>query len=267
MNLGLNGTLAYLAGGTGALGVAICATLLGEGARVVVLGRDRARLETAREGILDQVGASAPSNALICVEADLSNEDVLADQVDTIVSEHGAPETLVSAVGSTERIDVSHVRAADFEAVLQSKFLPNVRLVLAVGERMRERRRGRIVVVSGVGGVQPMAVHLAGGSANAALSLFSIGYARAIAADGVALNVVNPGAVESPRLEGHLAARAEAGGVSIEQARADLMTKIPAGRPATPAEVAAVVAFVASPASSYLVAASVNVDGGQVVGP
>lgn len=257
MDLGFKGQLVAVAGASGALGQAICRGLLAEGARVVLLGRDPDRLR----GIGRELGPDVAT-----VVTDLDDEASFEGSMGVLFGDHGVPDVLISAAGSTERIGVDDIAADDFRAAFESKVIPNVRLVLGVGRAMSERGSGRIVVVSGVGGVQPMSAHLPGGAANAALSLFATGYARHLAASGVSLNVVNPGAVESPRLLGHL--RASAGAAMTEdEARAALMLKIPAGRTASPDEVADVVLFVASQRASYLVSTSVNVDGGQVVGP
>jgi 3-oxoacyl-[acyl-carrier protein] reductase len=259
MNLGLEGQLVLVAGATGALGLAVCRLLVAESATVVMLGRDRNRL-----GALGQELSSARPVGFIVT--DLNSQASVDGALTELVRSHGVPDVLISAAGSTVRMGIDSLTTADFVGAMEQKLYPNVRLLLAVGQLMRQAGRGRMVVVSGVGGVQPMDVHLPGGAANAALSLFATGYARALAADGVQLNVVNPGAIESDRLQGHFAARANASGMSAEQARAHLYSAIPAGRAALPEEIADVVVFTASSRSSYLIASSVNVDGGLVNG-
>jgi len=260
MDLGFEGEVVVVAGAYGELGNSICRRLVAEGANVVVLGRDEERLRKLAAEL------STPDAQVGFAVADLDDDASLDEALTNLYRTCGVPQVLITAAGSTERVGVDRVATEDFRAAMQSKFYPNVRLVLAIGRAMTGAGRGRIVIVSGIGGVQPMDVHLAGGSANAALSLFANGYGRTLAPAGVQLNVVNPGAISSPRLQGHFEARARLEGVSIEAARESLLGEIPAGREGAPNEIADVIVFVASARSSYMVATSVNVDGGQVIG-
>lgn len=260
MDLGFAGKLAVVTGATGALGSAVCEGLVAEGARLVLIGRGKQKLSDFCRTLGDDASVDF-------AVVDLSDQSVFDSASEALVRTHGVPDVLISAAGSTERIGVEAINADDFSVAMTSKLIPNVRLVLGMGRAMSVRGSGRIVVVSGVGGVQPMDVHLPGGSANAALSLFATGYARLLIEAGVALNVVNPGAVESPRLAGHLEASRSGSDMTEEDARAALMKRIPAARAASPAEIANVILFLASDRSSYMVSTSVNVDGGQVVGP
>ena len=265
--LPMQGMSVFVSGGTGALGRASAAALARMGASVTLLGRDAERLREAADKTSVELEADLDSSPVGWACIDLDTDEGFTATLNDLVEEKGVPDSLVAAAGSTARIDVSHVRPQDVMDAMSAKLLPNVRLILGFGPLMRTRGAGQIVVVSGVGGVQPMDVHLAGGATNAALELFAIGYARVVAAEGVRVNVVNPGAVRGPRLSGHYEASATGTGQSADQARAHLLDRIPAGREAEPEEVANVIAFMASPLSSYMVATTVNVDGGQVVGP
>jgi NAD(P)-dependent dehydrogenase (short-subunit alcohol dehydrogenase family) len=260
VDLGLTDRVALVAGASGELGAAVCRRLAQEGARVVLLGRDQTALEAAAAALRAQGGQA---QARFCDLEDAAALDaVVADIADTA----GSLDVLVSAAGSTRRVPAYEATDADYEHAMTNKFLINVRLVLSVARVMRQQGHGRIVVVSGVGGIQPMDVHLPGGASNAALSLFAKGFARVLAKDGVSLNTVNPGAVTSPRLRGHHEARAAAQGMTLAEAREHLLTEIPLHREAEAAEVADVIAFLASDRASYLIGAGIDVDGGQVAG-
>jgi NAD(P)-dependent dehydrogenase (short-subunit alcohol dehydrogenase family) len=260
MDLGFEGQVVVVAGASGELGNAICRRLISEQADVVVLGRNQERTRKLAAEL------STPSAEAGFLVADLEDDASLDEALANLYRARGVPQVLITAAGSTERIGADRIATEDFRTAMESKFYPNVRLVLAMGRAMAAVGCGRIVIVSGTGGVQPMDVHLPGGSANAALSLFASGYARVLARAGVQLNVVNPGAVSSPRLQGHFEARALLEGVPIEAARASLLAGIPAGREGLPHEIADVIVFIASGRSSYVVATSVNVDGGLVIG-
>jgi NAD(P)-dependent dehydrogenase (short-subunit alcohol dehydrogenase family) len=252
--------VAVVAGATGELGAAICERLAAEHAVVVLLGREE-------EALREVAGRVDPSGQRAYVRScDLHDSAATSAVVEEIAQAFGSIDILATAAGSTRRVHAYDATDEDFADAMANKFLINVRLVTSVAAVMRRQRRGRMVVVSGVGGIQPMDVHLPGGSANAALSLFAKGYARLLARDGVALNVVNPGAVTSPRLLGHHAARAEALGLSVEEAREHLLSEIPLRREGLVSEIADVVVFLASPQAGFIVGESVNVDGGQVAG-
>jgi NAD(P)-dependent dehydrogenase (short-subunit alcohol dehydrogenase family) len=256
VDLQLEDQVVVLAGATGTLGAAVATQLVTDRARVVLLGRDASRLQEVRARLGER------ASTVVC---DLADDDAAERALAEVVSAHGRIDAVVSAAGSTRRLPADELAATDFTEAMDAKLLPNVRLILAAARVMRGHG-GRIVVVSGVGGSQPTGVHLPGGAANAALNLFAKGYARHLAADGIALNVVSPGAIAGPRLDGHHAARASAGNLTPEQAKAQLLADIPLGRAADVAEVASVVTFLASPRAAYVVATSVDVDGGLVAG-
>jgi 3-oxoacyl-[acyl-carrier protein] reductase len=129
---------------------------------------------------------------------------------------------------------------------------------------MRERRFGRIVAVGSSGVQQPIEGLVASNAARAALAGYLKTLATEVAADGVTVNMVLPGRIDTERVGVLDRANAERSGISVEEARSRSEASIPAGRYGTPEEFAAVVTFLASAAAAYVTGEQVRCDGGMV---
>jgi NAD(P)-dependent dehydrogenase (short-subunit alcohol dehydrogenase family) len=126
---------------------------------------------------------------------------------------------------------------------------------------MATRRRGAVVNIIGQGGRVASPMHIPGGSANAALMLSTVGFARAYAGQGIRVNGINPGMTRTGRVEEGLAVSAKASGKTREQVLADEIARIPMGRMGEPEEVAQLALFLASDAASYVSGAIIPMDG------
>jgi NAD(P)-dependent dehydrogenase (short-subunit alcohol dehydrogenase family) len=146
---------------------------------------------------------------------------------------------------------------------MQAKYFTYMHIIDPVIRRMAARGRGSIVNVVGQGGRQPSPVHIGGGAANAALMLASVGYATAYAAQGVRVNVINPGLTRTGRVQEGLNASSRATGRPTDELLAEQLAEIPMGRMAEPEEIANVAVFLASPLASYVTGALIPMDGGK----
>ena len=126
---------------------------------------------------------------------------------------------------------------------------------------MALRGGGAVVNVVGMGGKLPITTQVAGGAANAALMLASAGLAMAYGPRGVRVNALNPSKTATERLTAAIEASARQNDVSAETALAKATEALPLGRLATPQDVAAAVAFLASPRAGYISGAIVCMDG------
>src|SRR5690606_11163851 len=150
-------------------------------------------------------------------------------------------------------------------------FFPYIHVQDAVLSRMRARAENRpagsangiVVNIIGNGGKRPTSTHLAGGSANAALMLSTVGLAAHYARYGIRINGINPGPTFTQRVEQVLELDAQRQGISRDQALADSQARIPLGRYGKAEEIADVALFLASPRSAYVVGAIIPVDGGM----
>jgi len=129
---------------------------------------------------------------------------------------------------------------------------------------MGARGSGAVINIIGNGGKIASPVHLAGGSANAALMLASVGLANAYAGKGVRVVGLNPGLTETNRVAEGLKAAAKASGSTEKEALADALKRIPIGRMADPGDIANVVAFLSSAKAGYVTGVVISMDGAQV---
>lgn len=254
MELGLKDRTAVVLGATSGMGAAIAAGLGHEGANVVVVGRRGERAE--------QVAAGLPS--AIGLQADLSEPDTPARVVSAAHEAFGPIDVLVLNGGGPQpgtATDLTPDGADDAVALL---LRPHVAMVSAVLPQMAHRRWGRIIAVGSSGVQQPLPNLAASNVGRAALAGYLKSLASEVAADGVTVNMVLPGRIDTDRVTQIDRGAAERRGITIDQARAESEAGIPAGRYGTPEEFAAVATFLASEPAAYVTGEQVRVDGGLV---
>lgn len=256
MDLGLDGAVALVLGATSGLGRASAEALAAEGARVVVVGRREelvhelvASLPTATGVVADVTEPASPARVVAAAEEAFG-------PVGVVVLNGGGP-----APGTADDFDEDRARAA-VDLLLH----PHVALVERVLPGMRARGWGRVLAIGSSGVQQPIPTLTSSNVGRAALAAYLKTLAGAVAADGVTVNMVLPGRIDTARLQQLDQAAAERSGGSIDDARADSQAAIPARRYGTPAEFAAVVAFLASRQAAYVTGEQVRVDGGLVAG-
>lgn len=265
MNLKLNGKVTVVTGGSKGIGLAVANAFAAEGAFVVIIARNPEGLEQAR------VQLQASGHNVATFAADLSDPDAAADVINRIETEIGAIDILINSAGAARRHEPEDLDAGKWRAAMDAKFFPYVQVQDAVLKRMRSRAANRpaganngiVVNIIGNGGKQPMSTHLAGGSANAALMLSTVGLAAHYARFGIRINGINPGPTFTERVQQGVALDAERLGISREEAMAQGQARIPLGRYGKAEEVADVALFLASPRSAYVVGAIIPVDGGM----
>jgi NAD(P)-dependent dehydrogenase (short-subunit alcohol dehydrogenase family) len=244
VDLGLRDSVVLVTGSTGGIGRAVAELLHGEGATVVTVGRSGGDLQ-----------------------ADLSR----AGEPERIVREteerHGRIDVLVNNVGVAYQRSFEEVTDAQWDELWQLNVMSYVRAIRAVLPGMRGRGGGAIVNVSSTAGKRPSASMPDYSVTKAAVLSLSRLVADVYAKDGVRCNAVTPGptATEAWLGEGGLAdQQAARSGKSRDDVLASVGGGRPLGRLAEPDEIAAVVAFLCSPRSSYVTGAAWSADGGTV---
>lgn len=256
MDLGLEGSVVLVTGGSKGIGLACARLFAQEGAKVAIVSRDAANLGKAKaqlqgEGL--QVAAFA---------ADLTDPAQSRAMVQQVEHELGPLDVLVNSAGAAKRTPPAELTAAHWHAAMDSKYFTYIHAMDAVLPGMAKRGRGAVVNIVGTGGKVANPVHLPGGSANAALMLASVGLGRAYAGQGIRVVAVNPAATNTERLQSGTEAEARAAGVSAAEMMATRTKQHPMGRFAEPQEVADVVVFLASKRASYVNGAVIALDGG-----
>ncbi len=236
--------------GAGGLGAACAGGFAGTGARVVVADVDQRRLrELDVELALTDGGGGV-------VPADLSRPDDCRAVVDTSVAVLGGLDVLVHAIGVNNRQPIVELSDADWDHVLTINLSSAYWLGQAAGKVMRDQGRGRIVFLSSVSGLLAHAKHGPYAASKGGVNQLMRVMAHEWAADGVGVNAIAPGYVETRLTADYL----ERPGV-----RESLTALVPAGRLGSPAEIVGPTLFLASPLSSFITGQVLYVDGGRTL--
>ena len=245
----LVGDAIVVAGATGRVGGATLATLVAEGARVLVLSRDLTRAREAIDDLLDD----AESAAAIPFAADLANPAHAQAAIDACVERFGRIDALVNLAGSAPAVgplvdSAPEDLRAHLDAFVQTAYnlaLPAVRAMLAQPYRDGARSRGRIVTVTAGSSKQPAPGRGLFGAAKAGVNVLMQAIAREHKADGIVANALVLGGVGTAAARAYLSAGEHAAAAS-------------------PQEVADVLAFLASDRGSGINGALVDLNAREV---
>jgi NAD(P)-dependent dehydrogenase (short-subunit alcohol dehydrogenase family) len=258
MDLQLRGRRALVTGSTAGIGFAIAEALAREGAAVIVNGRSQARVEEAL-GRLAGTGAD-----LVGLVSDLGT----AAGVDEAIGRHPDLDILVNNLGIFEPKPFEAIPDQDWQRFIEVNFMSGVRLCRHYLPRMKERGWGRIIFISSESGVNIPVEMIHYGVTKTMQIALARGLAETCTGTAVTVNSVLPGPTRSEGVIQFVADLAAQQGVDTAQVERDFFaTARPSSllqRFAEPAEVASLVAYLASPLASATNGAAVRADGGVV---
>ncbi len=255
MDLDLTGQRAVVCGSTQGIGKASAMELAALGATVTLLSRDEDKLKEVVAELPHPKGQRHDY-----VVADFNRpEDIRAaatralKSIDILVNNSGGP-----AAGN-----ILDATMPDFMQAINSHLFCSQLLVQIVAPSMKEKRYGRIVNIISTSVKIPIRGLGVSNTVRGAMASWAKTLSLELGPFGITVNNVLPGSTKTGRIESVMRTRSEKSGKTMDEIRASVIAEIPAGRMAEVGEIAAAVAFLASPAASYINGVSLPVDGGR----
>jgi len=258
MNIDLTGKNAMVCGSTDGIGKAAAIELAAMGASVILVARNEEKLLATRN-LLDK--SKGQEHHFLVADFNLPHE--LKIRVEDYVSELGPVHILVNNTGGPASGPIVDARPEEFIHTFNAHLICNHILVQALMEGMKESGYGRIINVISTSVKQPLHNLGVSNTIRAAVANWSKTLANELGKFGITVNNVLPGATNTQRLQGLAQKKAEKTGTTADAVLKEMASEVPMQRVAEPHEIAAAIAFLASPAASYINGINVPVDGGR----
>lgn len=258
MELGIAGKNALICGASQGMGLAIARAIAAEGANVLMCARTESTLKAAT----DEVKHIATGKVFhfVCDLAAADSRDKLVeaaksklDTIDILIHNSGGPKPSAAETTSVEQ----------FQAGFDSLFQSVVHLNEAFIPAMKERRWGRIVNVTSLSVMEPIANLAVSNAIRSAATALLKTLSDELAPFNITVNSVAPGSISTGRISDLIESRAKSANVSVADYEKEYIKAIPAGRLGTPEEFANVVCFIVSERASYVTGSTICVDGGR----
>jgi 3-oxoacyl-[acyl-carrier protein] reductase len=259
VDLGIAGKLALVTGASQGIGRAIATTLAEEGARVVMAARNREKLQELVREIRTSGGEAH------AVAVDLAREEEL-ERLIVETQKLGAVELFLGNTAGPKPGAARDLKIQDIRMAAEQLWYPMVALANALLPDMQARQFGRILFITSLAVKEPIENLALSNALRAGLTGYAKTLAKEVAPFGITVNTLGPGYTRTERVEEVFAFRAQSQGISLEAAYAQQAAQIPAGRMASPQEIANVAVFLLSARASYLTGQAIMVEGGVIRG-
>ncbi|MBT3351889.1 MAG: SDR family oxidoreductase [Nitrospinaceae bacterium] len=252
----LSGKVALITGASQGIGRSCAEWLAKAGATVALNARNEELLNEVATGISAEGGVSK------LLPADLTSPGQSEWIVDETVRQFGGLDILVNVAGVSRRSDPANVTDEDIDIAIDLKLRSALRVTRMAIPHIRARGGGSIVFTGGISQRQSLEFNGSGCIPNASLAAYKHHLARRLAPDGIRVNLLVPGVIETPRMEAGNRRVSELSGKNLNEIESERMTSIPMGRFGTPDECGKVVLFLVSDLASFVTGESLGVDGG-----
>jgi len=245
-------------GGSKGLGLGIAQALAAEGVAVAMLARGQEALDKAVGGIAARGGRA------IGIPADLAQWPTVERAAKTAREDLGPIDILVNNCGGPPPARVIGIAPALWEEQFHAMVLVFIRLTELLLPEMRQRKWGRIINVASESVIQPIPNIAISNTLRGAVVGWAKTLAGEVAADGITVNTMLPGAFLTDRVLQFQHSASEREGISPEEFLRRSARNIPVGRLGKPAEFGAAAAFLASPLAGYITGSMLRLDGGSI---
>jgi 3-oxoacyl-[acyl-carrier protein] reductase len=259
MDLGLKDRVALVAAASRGIGFAAARELAREGARVFLCSRDAAHASAAAQKIHEETGANVAGLAADVTDGEQTERFVKlalerAGRIDICVTNAGGPPATIFADTDLDM----------FRKAFEQNALSAIRFAKLVLPGMRAQKWGRIINITSVSVKQPIEGLLLSNTVRAGLTGWAKTVSSEVAIDGVTVNNVAPGYTLTERQDELAEVRGKAAGKSKQEIIETWAFQAPMRRMASPEEISAAIAFLASERASYITGVTLQVDGGWV---
>ena len=241
----LDGKIAIVTGGGGGIGGAIARRFAREGAKVAVVDIDSDAAKSCADAI------AAESGETLAVRTDVTRKESAHEMIQKTFDHWGRIDILVNVAGGAERKRVLDMTAEDWDRVIDMNLKSVFLCSQAVLPKMLKQRYGKIVNISSIYGFTGNATRSSYAAAKAGVAAFTKSLALEHAQDGINVNAIAPGRVETPRVRSHY----------TDEAWAAAVAQIPMGRTGTPDEIAAAALFLVADENKYITGQIIHVNG------
>lgn len=253
----LEGKIALITGGGTGIGAAVAGRFVAEGASVCITGR--------RQEMLDQVARSLPADKVVTCAGDVSNPADAERMVATVVEFGGKLDILVNNAGMSSHGSITDLDLADWQRAIGVNLTGPFILMKASIPHMLKTGGGSIINVASLAGLRCIPGGSAYCSSKAGLIMLTQQAALDYGPFNVRCNVICPGAVQTPMLEGAMNDLKNAIKSDLKGAFTNFTMNSPLRRAAVPDEIAGVCVFLASEDSSFMTGAVLVADGGAAI--
>ena len=257
MDTNLSGYKAIICGGTQGIGKATAEELVTLGATVTLVARNEESLIQLRDSL------NGSGHQAVCV--DFGDEKLVDERINSHVSRHGPFHILVNNTGGPPSGEITKSKNEQFIQAYLKHLICNHIITKAVLPGMKTNGYGRIINVISTSVKEPIPGLGVSNVTRGAVANWAKTLSREVSAFGITVNNVLPGPTNTKRLKALISDIASKRGLNSHTINQEIIAEIPVGRIAQPEEIAYAIAFLASPAASYINGINLPVDGGKLL--